>query len=114
MYNCNADLPKVTCEDKNSQCGSWANRGECQKNPRYMRPYCQKSCGLCDDFTCRDYNHKCDWASWGECKRNPAYMLPNCPKSCGLCKTGTFFSLFCTTQRAIKFKKVEEKIREIK
>ena len=86
MYNCEANLPKVTCMDKNSQCGSWANVGECQKSPGYMRPNCQMSCGLCDDFTCRDKHQDCGWwANNGECNRTPAYMREKCPMSCGLC-----------------------------
>ena len=35
------------CEDKNQQCSSWAESGECSKNPAYMLPNCAKSCGEC-------------------------------------------------------------------
>jgi len=35
------------CPDGNSRCEEWANRGECQKNPRYMLRNCRKSCKQC-------------------------------------------------------------------
>lgn len=36
-----------TCEDKEKHCGYWANHGECEKNPRYMRLYCPRACHVC-------------------------------------------------------------------
>ena len=37
-------LSDEVCEDKNQQCSSWAERGECRSNPAYMLPLCCKSC----------------------------------------------------------------------
>lgn len=37
-----------TCRDQNYNCGNWARRGECYRNPRYMRVYCKKSCRVCN------------------------------------------------------------------
>ena len=30
--------------DRHADCGSWARRGECQKNPQYMLEFCMASC----------------------------------------------------------------------
>ena len=29
-------------------CDEWARRGECDNNPRFMREFCKRSCGLCN------------------------------------------------------------------
>jgi len=72
------------CVDKNSSCASWASRGECTKNPGYMKPNCCKSCSASPN--CKDGNSSCaSWASRGECNRNPAYMHQNCKRSCNKC-----------------------------
>jgi len=36
----------VTYEDNDNNCGSWAEDGECQRNPGYMLKECAKSCNL--------------------------------------------------------------------
>ena len=36
------------CSDKNDKCSSWAGQGECDSNPSWMIPNCQKSCDRCD------------------------------------------------------------------
>ncbi|KAM7280032.1 hypothetical protein ACFE04_007166 [Oxalis oulophora] len=44
---------KNACADYNSDCGMWAEAGECQKNPSYMvgfpddPGFCRKSCKVC-------------------------------------------------------------------
>ena len=38
------------CKDQNSQCSSWALRGECSNNPGYMLPNCAASCGSCATY----------------------------------------------------------------
>ena len=38
-----------TCVDTHSDCGSWAEGGECTSNSEFMRKECEKSCGLCDE-----------------------------------------------------------------
>ncbi|XP_057291911.1 hatching enzyme 1.2-like [Hydractinia symbiolongicarpus] len=40
-------LPPPTCENRNSRCDEWANRGECNKNPNYMLKWCKKACNVC-------------------------------------------------------------------
>ena len=45
-----ADLPPdgpVPCEDKEDGCGSWAEHGECTKNPGFMAKRCRLSCQIC-------------------------------------------------------------------
>ncbi|EDO31848.1 predicted protein, partial [Nematostella vectensis] len=75
------------CVDKHPSCGYWRRTGECSRNPRYMKVYCNKSCGLCGGgIYCQDSHRSCSsWAGMGECRRNPAYMLANCRKSCKQC-----------------------------
>ncbi|RCN24264.1 shTK domain protein [Ancylostoma caninum] len=36
------------CCDKHPSCASWARRGECSKNPKWMLPNCQLSCHNCE------------------------------------------------------------------
>jgi hypothetical protein len=71
----------------NPNCGSWANNGECDKNPGWMVPNCPNECSYkCINWanTAECENHyKCiSWANAGECEKNPGYMLPNCPNEC--------------------------------
>jgi prolyl 4-hydroxylase len=40
------DVPTV-CADKKSACADWASKGECDKNPSFMRNECPKSCDAC-------------------------------------------------------------------
>lgn len=35
------------CEDDHSSCASWADGGECDKNPAFMKTTCAESCGHC-------------------------------------------------------------------
>ena len=37
------------CRDSNETCADWAKRGECAKNPDYMRLYCMQSCNACPE-----------------------------------------------------------------
>ncbi|XP_014678976.1 PREDICTED: high choriolytic enzyme 1-like [Priapulus caudatus] len=85
LYNCNTGgstpapttAPTADCQNENTQCESWAGRGQCQANPRYMLANCRPACGVCGDSTCNDGNRLCPyWASIGECQKNPGYMLP--------------------------------------
>ena len=34
----------ATCEDRSQHCVAWAARGECTRNPGYMKPNCCRSC----------------------------------------------------------------------
>ncbi|KRY18248.1 Zinc metalloproteinase nas-14 [Trichinella patagoniensis] len=36
------------CEDKHQFCCFWAYYGECDKNAKFMKSLCQKSCGTCE------------------------------------------------------------------
>jgi hypothetical protein len=36
------------CQDKDSDCESWAKAGECTANEPYMRVYCKKACKMCE------------------------------------------------------------------
>jgi hypothetical protein len=56
LYHCDGKVGKgnggggggnAGCKDSNKNCGSWADRGECEANPRYMLSNCKKSCDQC-------------------------------------------------------------------
>jgi prolyl 4-hydroxylase len=42
-----APKPVAGCADATSNCFAWAQTGECDKNPGYMKANCIKSCKLC-------------------------------------------------------------------
>ncbi|RCN28638.1 shTK domain protein, partial [Ancylostoma caninum] len=93
------------CCDKHPSCASWARRGECSKNPKWMLPNCQLSCHNCEtdseersmdeaqcgtgrESNCCDKHPSCaSWARRGECSKNPKWMLSNCQLSCHNCET---------------------------
>lgn len=35
------------CQDSDENCSAWADRGECEANPAWMRPNCARSCRTC-------------------------------------------------------------------
>ncbi|XP_033634228.1 fibropellin-1-like [Asterias rubens] len=77
---------EMECQDSNKNCMYWAAVGECKVNPNYMLFYCQKSCGVCQQYMCEDAHESCpQWEQLGECKKNPYYMMANCHMSCGVC-----------------------------
>jgi hypothetical protein len=49
----------LACEDTHEQCRSWAQTGECEKNPRYMLQSCTSACGSCAEKQtgCTRANH---------------------------------------------------------
>ncbi|XP_035705615.1 zinc metalloproteinase nas-4 isoform X2 [Folsomia candida] len=72
------------CQDNGEHCKYWSEHDECERNPKYMKVYCRKSCNFCGD--CHDSNRHCNyWASIGECTKNPSYMKSNCKKACKTC-----------------------------
>jgi len=77
------------CYDEHAKCHFWAEEGECEKNPEYMKTSCRLACEVCEvsgDPLCKDFNKNCDvWASKGECENNSDYMLENCAYSCQQC-----------------------------
>jgi hypothetical protein len=44
--HCKSSTP--ACEDSNKNCASWAKKGECTKNPKYMLDKCRLSCNTCE------------------------------------------------------------------
>ena len=38
---------RARCVDSHKKCAWWARRGECRKNPKWMRRRCRKSCNTC-------------------------------------------------------------------
>ena len=75
-------VAKPACVDEHKDCCSWAQKGECKKNPKYMLSKCRLSCKQCVGgapkncpvpakkplATCVDENKKCcRWAQDGEC-----------------------------------------------
>ena len=38
---------KEECKETNTNCCSWASKGECKANPGFMLESCQRSCNLC-------------------------------------------------------------------
>lgn len=37
------------CSDYHRLCSYWAEKGQCDENPFWMRPQCQKSCLSCGE-----------------------------------------------------------------
>ncbi|KAL8586258.1 hypothetical protein ACOMHN_003773 [Nucella lapillus] len=90
--------PTGECVDENASCQAWAQNGQCDANPGYMRKHCRKSCQVCSGNgetttntqtptgDCVDEQVNChDWAEGGQCDANPGYMLNHCKKSCHHC-----------------------------
>jgi hypothetical protein len=38
---------KTKCVDKNANCNTWRERGECKRNAAYMEKECAASCDMC-------------------------------------------------------------------
>lgn len=62
-----------------ANCASWKDKGECLRNPTFMRATCALACrGLADrDAQCTA------WAKLGECEANAQFMYATCPVACG-------------------------------
>ncbi|CAL4108319.1 unnamed protein product, partial [Meganyctiphanes norvegica] len=48
--DCNSQTCPINgpgCIDNDDSCQGWADRGECQKNPKFMLPKCPASCNQC-------------------------------------------------------------------
>ena len=66
--------------DDNPLCGSWAQSGECIRNPQYMWAVCSLACG---SLSYSDNDPSCaGWAEAGECEKNSEFMLAMCNASC--------------------------------
>ncbi len=87
------------CVDLNQNCLNWARRGECVKNPSFMKDECAQSCGMCADrdahpllgrpeVTCVDTAPAASCASLvhlDACTSQRPYMLEACRRSCNFC-----------------------------
>ncbi|XP_071959068.1 uncharacterized protein [Antedon mediterranea] len=86
----------IDCEDTTHKCVGWAKKGDCEKNPKWMKPNCPLSCNSCSIIPtlvagCRDVQRKCPmWAEKGDCLTNPNFMFPNCPLSCNSCNDTSY------------------------
>lgn len=99
-----------TCENlyENWKCSVWANQGECDRNPTYMKKHCKRSCGLCDKQNNEEEskNHFTTWAwqwfgmftnlfptDWmiGVCKDVHTFTKCNKWKEQGDCVTNAFW-----------------------
>ena len=40
-------MPNPTCLDDDVACDDWQRKGECERNPGFMRATCGLSCGFC-------------------------------------------------------------------
>lgn len=38
------------CFDDAEGCPDWARKGECERNPEFMRASCRKSCYVCEAY----------------------------------------------------------------
>ena len=80
--------PPPAAPDKENDCYGWALKGECEKNPEWMRDNCATSCASSAAYTPpppapSDREADCHgWAEKGECERNPKWMHENCATSC--------------------------------
>lgn len=64
----------------NPLCASWAEDGECIRNPQYMFKSCPSACA---SLVYTDLDDDCGgWATAGECEKNPSFMLEQCNASC--------------------------------
>jgi hypothetical protein len=85
------------CTDNSPHCGYWGGKGDCEKNPFWMKVNCEKTCNSCGSTIgnvnqpqvhpgCENKNPNCQfWQSSGECEKNPVWMKNNCKLSCKAC-----------------------------
>uniref|UniRef100_A0A914RP60 ShKT domain-containing protein n=1 Tax=Parascaris equorum TaxID=6256 RepID=A0A914RP60_PAREQ len=85
------------CFNHNIYCQFWADFGECESNPYWMKSNCQKACKTCAQIMekiyaptprqdCVDEHKNCAyWALSGQCEANPNWMQSFCRRSCHLC-----------------------------
>lgn len=86
------------CVDRNAACTAWANEGECDANPNYMRAECARSCYVCESDLCSDDNGgHCSALPLSECADKATAQ--RCPFRCGAC--GLVFSPRCARKPGI-------------
>ena len=63
-------------------CATWAESGECDANPVYMKSECAKACSGAKSMGSQIRQECAGYADQGECSRNPAFMLSTCRAEC--------------------------------
>ena len=74
------------CEykDSNNLCSLWARLGYCAKGKDTMT-MCPRSCGKCDNPSCKDTTKKCyKWLT--KCGKGDSWMEEKCGLSCATCQ----------------------------
>jgi len=73
----------LTRADTHDNCGTWAQGGECDVNPTFMKAECATACAKAPPSILSQVRKECEgYAKQGECSRNPAFMLGTCRKEC--------------------------------
>lgn len=67
---------------EHEMCESWAESGECESNPTFMKKECTSSCANAGTYKTQMQKECEGYALAGECSRNPAFMLSTCRKEC--------------------------------
>ena len=67
---------------EHEMCESWAESGECESNPAFMKRECTSSCANAAKYKTQMQKECEGYALAGECSRNPAFMLSTCRKEC--------------------------------
>ena len=71
---------KPVSTDDHEHCKEWASKGECSRNPEFMRKTCVLSC---DKHILKNEHNDCGyWAKNGECANNPQFMFKRCESAC--------------------------------
>lgn len=68
--------------DKEANCPSWAEAGECDRNKAFMQANCPTACSGAKSMSSQLQKECIGYAEQGECSRNPAFMLSSCRPQC--------------------------------
>lgn len=81
---CSKGVKSKKCKDRNPQCRTWSQKGDCLHYVAFMKDTCKRSCNLCGPenlYTDRD--ERCPiWGRRGICSLNKHKMFHFCPYSC--------------------------------
>ena len=67
---------------EHQMCESWAESGECESNPAFMKKECAAACANAGKYKTQIQKECEGYAQMGECGRNPAFMLSTCRREC--------------------------------
>jgi hypothetical protein len=67
---------------EHEMCESWAESGECESNPAFMKKECTAACANQGKYKSQIQKECEGYALAGECSRNPAFMLSTCRREC--------------------------------